>query len=69
MLIFAVRNIYPGLIDHEDVKIYPHVRGMQKDVFLLSHNNMEQGGGEDSESKHNIYEASLLFSLKFRIYY
>lgn len=47
--------LYPRLEDHAIVKAYPPVKGMQKDIFFLNHNNPE-GGLEDSVSKFNSYE-------------
>ena len=37
---------------------YPHVQGMQKDVYFLNHNNAENGS-EDSASKFNMYEVCI----------
>ncbi|KAH8119264.1 P-loop containing nucleoside triphosphate hydrolase protein [Phellopilus nigrolimitatus] len=56
-------TLYPGLLDHELVNQYPPVRGMGKDVFFLSHSHKEQGGGEDSVSKHNLFEVSMIKDL------
>jgi hypothetical protein len=53
----AKRNtLYPGLEDHDLVKAYPSVRGFAKDIFFLSHNHKENGGGEESSSKFNTFE-------------
>lgn len=35
---------------------------MDKDVFFLSHGNQENGGGDDSVSKHNSYEVNASLS-------
>lgn len=32
------------------------MRGMSKNVFFMSHEHRETGGGEDSVSKHNAFE-------------
>ncbi|KAI5123686.1 hypothetical protein M0805_001714 [Coniferiporia weirii] len=60
-----IRNtLYPGLLDHEIVKTkYPHVRGMARDVFFLTHGHKEQGGGDDTVSKHNTYEVAMIKDL------
>ncbi|KAF8598648.1 hypothetical protein BDV93DRAFT_593819 [Ceratobasidium sp. AG-I] len=56
-------TLYPNLQDHERVLEYPKVRGMYKDVFFVSHDNMEVSGGEDSISKHNTYELDMIYDL------
>ncbi|KAF8748911.1 P-loop containing nucleoside triphosphate hydrolase protein [Rhizoctonia solani] len=54
-----IRNtLYPNLKDNDRVLSYPNVRGMYKNMFFVSHNHKEAGGGEDSISKHNSFEAS-----------
>ncbi|KAI5116801.1 hypothetical protein M0805_007013 [Coniferiporia weirii] len=59
-----IRNtLYPGLLDHELVSKYPHVRGMVRDVFFLTHGHKEQGGGDDTLSKHNTYEVAMIKDL------
>ncbi|KAF8588736.1 hypothetical protein K439DRAFT_1651802 [Ramaria rubella] len=57
------QSLYPGLQDHDLTKEYPHVRGMAKDVFFMSHEHRETGGGEDSVSKHNTFEVQLTVDL------
>lgn len=47
--------MYPKLEDNEIVFGYPHVQGMQKDVYFYSHTNKENGA-EDSVSKFNAFE-------------
>ncbi|KAF5314903.1 hypothetical protein D9619_007516 [Psilocybe cf. subviscida] len=54
--------LYPKLEDHAIVKAYPAVKGMQKDVFFMNHNNPE-GGLEDSVSKYNSYEVEMIRDL------
>ncbi|KAF7983780.1 hypothetical protein HWV62_18992 [Athelia sp. TMB] len=59
-----IRNtLYPRLEDHELVKHYPSVRGIVKDVFFLSHNHRENGKDEESASKFNEYEVSMIKDL------
>ncbi|KAL5513488.1 hypothetical protein ACEPAH_3887 [Sanghuangporus vaninii] len=57
------KTLYPGLEDHDCVRQYKSVRGMGKDVFFLSHGHQEHGGGDDSVSKHNSYEVSMIKDL------
>ncbi|KAL5531131.1 hypothetical protein ACEPAG_4007 [Sanghuangporus baumii] len=57
------KKLYPGLEDHDYVRQYKSVRGMGRDVFFLSHGHQEHGGGDDSVSKHNPYEASMIKDL------
>ncbi|KAH9912307.1 uncharacterized protein BXZ73DRAFT_56354 [Epithele typhae] len=54
--------LYPKLEDNALVLEYPHVRGMQKDVFFLDHQHKENGT-EDSVSKHNMYEVKMIKDL------
>ncbi|CAE7233886.1 unnamed protein product [Rhizoctonia solani] len=59
-----IRNtLYPGLEDHDLVKNYPNVRGMDKNVFFVSHIHKEAGGGEDAVSKYNQYEIDMIYDL------
>ena len=56
-LMISIRNtLYPKLQDHDLVKDHPNVRGIQKNVFFLSHNHKENGGDIDGLSKYNQYE-------------
>mmetsp|Transcript_11736 Transcript_11736/g.35298 ORF Transcript_11736/g.35298 Transcript_11736/m.35298 type:complete len:246 (+) Transcript_11736:503-1240(+) len=52
-----VREIYPDLLDHASVAERPHVRGVAKDVFFVSHQNAENPG---QASKQNPHEAALV---------
>ncbi|KAG9092170.1 hypothetical protein FS749_015949 [Ceratobasidium sp. UAMH 11750] len=59
-----IRNtLYPKLEDHSLVLEYPKVRGMYKNVFFVSHDYRETGGGEDAVSKHNAYELDMMRDL------
>ncbi|KAG9075056.1 hypothetical protein FRC06_010303, partial [Ceratobasidium sp. 370] len=59
-----IRNtLYPKLEDHPLVLEYPKVRGMYKNVFFVSHEHREVGGGEDAVSKHNAYELDMMHDL------
>ena len=53
---FRNPTLYPTLEDNEHVNTYPDVVGMAKNVFFLTHGHAENGGGEDSVSKHNMFE-------------
>ncbi|EUC58482.1 NFX1-type zinc finger protein, partial [Rhizoctonia solani AG-3 Rhs1AP] len=56
-------TLYPNLQDNAKVLSYPDVRGMDKNVLFISHENLERGGGEDSVSKHNEFEINLIYDL------
>ncbi|KAF8808643.1 hypothetical protein BYT27DRAFT_7188610 [Phlegmacium glaucopus] len=57
MISSLIRNtLYPSLEDHKLVKEYPDVRGIQHNVFFVSHSHHENEGGDDSGSKYNMYE-------------
>ncbi|KIP03942.1 hypothetical protein PHLGIDRAFT_76808 [Phlebiopsis gigantea 11061_1 CR5-6] len=59
---FIREILYPKLEDHSLVAEYPHVQGMQNDVYFLNHTNAE-GGAEDSSSKYNMYEVEMVRDL------
>ncbi|KAI0332312.1 P-loop containing nucleoside triphosphate hydrolase protein [Cubamyces sp. BRFM 1775] len=56
-------TLYPKLVDHDLVKNYPHVRGIAKDVFFLTHNHKESGGEDDFVSKYNQFEVDMIKDL------
>ncbi|KAF9227364.1 hypothetical protein BS17DRAFT_747823 [Gyrodon lividus] len=59
-----IRNtLYPSLEDHELVSQYPDVRGMEKNLFFVNHNNKENGGLDDTASKYNTYEVDMIQDL------
>ncbi|KAH7335671.1 hypothetical protein B0J17DRAFT_769501 [Rhizoctonia solani] len=59
-----IRNtLYPNLQDNHKVLAYPDVRGMDKNIFFVSHEILERGGGEESVSKHNEFEVDLIHDL------
>ncbi|PPQ89247.1 hypothetical protein CVT25_001326 [Psilocybe cyanescens] len=59
---FIRRILYPKLEDNDVVKVYPPVKGMQKDIYFLNHTYPE-GGLEDSVSKYNTYEVQMIRDL------
>ena len=64
---YQYRNtLYPGLEDHKLVREYPDVRGIQQNVFFVSHNHRENEGGDDSASKYNMYEVCSDDFLQYR---
>ena len=55
-LIHTSRTIlYPSLEDHDIVRRYPPVKGVDKNVFFFSHDNAENAE-TDSVSKYNMFE-------------
>ncbi|KAH7108419.1 P-loop containing nucleoside triphosphate hydrolase protein [Auriculariales sp. MPI-PUGE-AT-0066] len=60
-----IRNpiLYSKLQDNDHVKNYPDVVGMGKNVFFMTHNHPEHGGGEDNVSKHNPFEVAMIVDL------
>ncbi|KAF9555859.1 P-loop containing nucleoside triphosphate hydrolase protein [Agrocybe pediades] len=59
-----IRNtLYPTLEDHPLVKEYPNVRGMQHNVFFLTHSHKENNGADDTASKFNTYEVAMITDL------
>ncbi|XP_064088896.1 NFX1-type zinc finger-containing protein 1-like isoform X2 [Macrobrachium nipponense] len=58
-----VPSIYPNLKDHESVHEYPHVKGLLKDVFFITHTHHEDKGGNDNNTKANSHEAMLVMAL------
>jgi len=51
-----VRFLYPNLKDDDRVKTYPHIRGIDKSVYFMHHENLEQED-QSLSSKKNIFEA------------
>ncbi|KAI6157793.1 hypothetical protein BKA82DRAFT_4061548 [Pisolithus tinctorius] len=59
-----IRNtLYPGLQDHDLVLKYPDVRGMAKNLYFVTHSHRENGGGDDTASKYNVYEVEMIRDL------
>ncbi|KAH9170424.1 hypothetical protein EDB89DRAFT_2071946 [Lactarius sanguifluus] len=59
---FVRKILYPRLEDHEVVRDYPAVHGMEKNVVFFSHNNPENSE-DDSVSKHNMFEVAMIRDL------
>ncbi|KAI0294249.1 P-loop containing nucleoside triphosphate hydrolase protein, partial [Multifurca ochricompacta] len=59
---FSRKILYPMLKDHNVVRNYPPVQGMQKDVFFFSHDNPENAE-DDSVSKYNMFEVAMIRDL------
>lgn len=57
-----MKYFYDDLLDHEIVKSYEWIKGVQKNVFFIDHNHREDGD-EDSLSKSNRHEAEYLTRL------
>jgi len=56
VILFDRNTLYPNLEDHPLVKKYPDVRGLQHNVFFLTHTHKENDGSDDTSSKFNTYE-------------
>ncbi|PCH39561.1 nucleoside triphosphate hydrolase protein [Wolfiporia cocos MD-104 SS10] len=59
---FIRQILYPRLEDNEIVQTYPHVQGMQQDVFFFNHTHKENGS-DDSVSKYNDFEVIIIRDL------
>lgn len=58
-----MKNFYEKPIDdHESVLTYPSVRGFNKNIFFLDHENLERVAN-DSQSKSNLFEAGFIVNL------
>ncbi len=57
-----IAPIYPKLLDSENVKQYGHIKGVEKDIFFISHNKQESSD-KDSKSKSNQFEADIVVAL------
>ena len=55
----VMRILYPNLTDDEQVKKYPDIMGINKNLYFLNHDKQE---GENSSmlSKFNEYEAQMI---------
>ncbi|XP_068247242.1 NFX1-type zinc finger-containing protein 1-like [Palaemon carinicauda] len=58
-----VPSIYPNLKDHESVHEYPHIKGMVKDIFFITHTHHEDKGNNDNNTKSNSHEAKMIMAL------
>ncbi|KAK3090292.1 hypothetical protein FSP39_010681 [Pinctada imbricata] len=54
-----MKHIYPDLVDHPSVRTYDHVKGVAKDVFLLTTSNLRRPN-EETKSKSNLHEAKFM---------
>ncbi|TFK44429.1 hypothetical protein BDQ12DRAFT_672980 [Crucibulum laeve] len=58
------KTLYPRLVDHDLVKLYPDVRGFSCNVFFFDHKHKENGGASDDlASKYNIFEVDMIKDL------
>ncbi len=56
-------SIYKELYNHESVTTYPHVQGVGKNIYFVSHTQPEQGGEDDMKSRSNLHEAEYIGAL------
>ncbi|KIM23243.1 hypothetical protein M408DRAFT_264970, partial [Serendipita vermifera MAFF 305830] len=59
----ARRTLYKHLEDNERVKSYPDVRGLAQNMFFFHHTHPEGGENEESMSKFNTFEVSMIKGL------
>ncbi|XP_074644811.1 NFX1-type zinc finger-containing protein 1-like [Tubulanus polymorphus] len=57
-----VPHIYKKLLDHESVKTYPDVLGIERNVIFVDHSHQENPENE-SRSRSNEYEAEMIVHL------
>ncbi|XP_065646568.1 NFX1-type zinc finger-containing protein 1 isoform X4 [Hydra vulgaris] len=58
-----LKYIYPNLIDHASVRAYPHVLGVEKNMFFINHSEPESF--RKLGSKANLHEAKFIKSFCF----
>uniref|UniRef100_A0A336KVA5 CSON000262 protein n=1 Tax=Culicoides sonorensis TaxID=179676 RepID=A0A336KVA5_CULSO len=57
-------TIYPDLIDAPNVLTYPNVKGMSRNLYFVTHQNLENKGEKFNEvSKANHFEANFMIDL------
>ncbi|KAL2074450.1 hypothetical protein VTL71DRAFT_8228 [Oculimacula yallundae] len=58
-------TIYPRLVDHESTRNLPDVVGMRHNVFFLDHDNLQDGGSNDTQQKShsNAWGFNITFAL------
>ncbi len=57
-------TVYDNLIDHEQVKVYDHIKGVGKNLFFIDHAHPEELSNEKDMKTHvNKYEAEYLVEL------
>jgi hypothetical protein len=54
------KTLYPYLEDNAVVNTYPDVRGMGKNLFFFHHTHSEGGTDEETMSKYNTFEVTML---------
>ncbi|CDW86153.1 UNKNOWN [Stylonychia lemnae] len=60
-----VKFLYPKLTDDARVKLYPNIRGIEKNLFFMTHSQQE-ASDDNIQSKYNDYEANMI--IKFTSY-
>jgi superfamily I DNA and/or RNA helicase len=61
-----LQPVYPHLVDHPHVALYPPVPGMAEPLFFLAHNSPESADGE-TRSKSNEFEAAMAHALAIHL--
>lgn len=57
-------TLYPHLLDAEEVKNYPDVKGMGRNLWFFDHDHPESGGKEaEARSYMNVFEAEMVLVL------
>ncbi|KAG8833026.1 hypothetical protein FRC17_000149 [Serendipita sp. 399] len=59
----ARTTLYPTLEDNELVTKYPAVRGLARNIFFFHHTHAEGGADEESVSKYNAFEITMIKAL------
>jgi hypothetical protein len=57
-----IAPIYPALTNSASVELYPHVKGVMRDVFFVEHKVVEERE-RDNSSRKNKHEASFIIAL------
>ncbi|KAK0451445.1 uncharacterized protein EV420DRAFT_1621833 [Desarmillaria tabescens] len=55
--------LYPNLEDHDLVKKYPPIQGMEHNLFFFTHTNQEKVVGENPVSEVNMFEVKMIVDL------
>ena len=63
--VYSRTILYPKLEDHDIVRHYPPVQGIEKNVFFFSHSHKENAE-DDSVSKYNTFEVCRYIGLESR---
>lgn len=58
----VIRHFYPKLVDHERVKNFPNIEGINGNLIFMTH-TIKEDTSSDNKTKRNTYEAQMVSNL------